>query len=71
MEWHDGFAITSEDLREHPDFRESRIVEVAKTVGVDGRLDARSIGLAARCGEHDPQDLKKVWHYVARYGACR
>lgn len=68
VEWHDGFALTTEDLRAHPDFRGGRIVEVAQTVAVDGRLDARIIGVAVAGGKHDPQDLKKVWHYVARYG---
>lgn len=68
VEWHGGFALTTEVLREHPDFRGDRIVAVAQAVAVDGRLDARIIGAAARRGEHDPQDLKKVWHYAARYG---
>ena len=26
------------------------------------------IGAAARAGRHNPQDLKKVWHCVARFG---
>lgn len=26
------------------------------------------IGDAARSGEYDPQALKRVWHYVARFG---
>lgn len=68
LEWHDGFALTTEDLRQHPDFRGRRIVEVAQTVAMDGRLDARIIGVAVAEGAHDPQDLKQVWHYVARYG---
>lgn len=68
VEWHDGFAVTTEDLRRHPDFRGDHIVAVAETVAVTGRLDARIIGAAARRDELGPQDLKKVWHYVARYG---
>jgi hypothetical protein len=27
------------------------------------------IGHAVRAGHHDPQDLKKVWHHVAHFGA--
>jgi hypothetical protein len=26
------------------------------------------IGEAVRAGEQHPQDLKKVWHHVARWG---
>jgi hypothetical protein len=36
---------------------------------VDGRLDPRNIGDAARTGGYDPQALKKVWHYLARFGS--
>jgi len=31
-------------------------------------LDAEIIGRAAVAGDEDAQDLKKVWHYVARFG---
>jgi hypothetical protein len=27
------------------------------------------IGEAAATGKYDPQALKRVWHYVARFGA--
>jgi hypothetical protein len=35
----------------------------------DARLDPRIIGDAARTGRHDEQALKRVWHYVARFGS--
>ena len=38
-------------------------------LAVDGHVDARIIGEAARSGAHDEQALKRVWHYVARFGA--
>lgn len=68
VEWHDGFCVTTDVVRRHPDFRGPRTVEVAEAVAVGGRLDARIIGEAVRRGEHDLQDLKKVWHCTARYG---
>jgi hypothetical protein len=33
-------------------------------------LDPRVIGDAARTGRHDPQDLKRVWHLLARFGTA-
>jgi hypothetical protein len=27
------------------------------------------IGNASRAGRHDEQSLKRVWHYVARFGS--
>jgi hypothetical protein len=44
-------------------------VALAEEVAQDGMLDPRIIGDAARTGRHDPQALKKVWHYLARFGA--
>jgi len=41
---------------------------VGQDVALDGHLDARVIGHAVRVGQHDPQDLKKVRHHVARFG---
>jgi Protein of unknown function (DUF3626) len=33
-----------------------------------GSLDPKVIGDAVATGRHDPQALKRVWHYVARFG---
>lgn len=68
VEWHDGFQVSVDDVRRHPDFRGAHVVQVAEAIADRGRLDARIIGEAVLKREHDPQDLKKVWHYTARYG---
>ena len=69
LEWHDGFRLRVEDLRRHPEFRGPRYVELGTAPAQGGVLDARMIGEAGRSGVHDPQDLKRVWHYVACFGA--
>jgi hypothetical protein len=56
-------------MAEHPDFRGPEFVELGQRIAVNGRLDPRIIGAAVATGEHDPQSLKYVWHYVARFGA--
>lgn len=38
------------------------------TLALDGGLDARTIGDAARDGRHDQQALKRLWHCVVRFG---
>jgi len=72
VEWHHGFRLHVDDLATRPWFRGPEIVDVAREVAArhtaDGRLDARVVGDAVRVGEHDPQDLKKVWHHLARWG---
>lgn len=68
VEWHPGFRLGVDRLRRHPDYRGQRYVDLGAELAVDGRLDPRIIGDAVLTGRHDPQDLKKVWHYVARFG---
>jgi hypothetical protein len=55
-------------LRRHPDYRGPQYVALAIELAADQRLDPRAIGDAARTGQYDEQDLKKVWHYLARFG---
>jgi len=69
VEWHGGFRLSVETLAEHPDYRGPEFVGLGKRIAVDGRLDPRIIGAAVATGEHDLQSLKRVWHYVARFGA--
>lgn len=45
-------------------------VELARELaGPGGRLDPGVIGGAVERGVVPPQDLKKVWHYLARFSA--
>ncbi|MGW7611177.1 DUF3626 domain-containing protein [Streptomyces sp. NPDC054766] len=67
--WHPGYRLGVEELRLRPDFRGPEYVELGARIAEDGHLDPRIIGDAARTGRYDPQDLKKVWHCLARFGA--
>ncbi|MFE0700969.1 DUF3626 domain-containing protein [Streptomyces sp. NPDC058872] len=71
VEWHSGFRLEVEELRRHPDYRGQEYVDLGTRIAVDRVLDPRIVGDAARSGLHDPQAVKKVWHYLARFGACR
>lgn len=68
VEWHDGFALTTDELRRHQGYRGPEFVTLGIELARDGRLDARVIGDASRTGSYDEQALKRVWHYVARFG---
>ncbi|MGW6657879.1 DUF3626 domain-containing protein [Rhodococcus sp. NPDC055024] len=65
--WHYGYAVDADEVAEHPDYRGATIVDLAREVALDGRLTPAILGLARR-GSYDPQDVKKVWHYIARFG---
>jgi len=69
IEWHGGFTLTTAELRRHPEYRGHEFVRLGISLARDGRLDPRAIGDASRAGHHDEQALKRVWHYVARFGA--
>lgn len=69
VEWHGGFRLTVAELRRHPEYRGPEYVGLGAAIAVDGVLDPRVLGDAARSGRYDPQDLKRVWHHVARFGA--
>jgi hypothetical protein len=45
-----------------------RLRQPTAEIAVDGDLDPAIIGAAARTGRYDSQALKRVWHYVARFG---
>jgi hypothetical protein len=69
LEWHPGLRLPVSVLREHPRFRGQEYVDLGVAIARDGVLDPAVVGEAARSGRHDPQDVKKVWHYVARFGS--
>ncbi|WP_030158821.1 DUF3626 domain-containing protein [Streptomyces sp. NRRL S-244] len=69
LEWHLGFRLTVDELRLRPGYRGQEYVELGTRIAVDGVLDPRILGDAARAGDHDPQAIKRVWHCLARFGA--
>jgi hypothetical protein len=67
VEWHPGFRVSIDTIRQFPDYRGEKIVELADTLAVDGWITPAIIGMAASSGKCSYDDLKKVWHYVARF----
>jgi hypothetical protein len=68
VEWHDGFRLSVAEVRRHPGYRGQEYVDLGAEIAIDGYLDPVIIGAAACTGRYDPQALKKVWHYLARFG---
>ena len=69
LEWHPGFRLSVAELHRHPDYRGQRYVDLGAQLAENGHLTPRLIGDAARSGHYDQQDLKRVWHCLARFGA--
>jgi hypothetical protein len=66
VEWHDGFRLSVDELKRHPEYRGPQYVELGSRIAVDGVLTPHCIGDAAN--HYDEQELKRVWHCVARFG---
>jgi hypothetical protein len=69
VEWHPGYRITVAGLRRHAHYRGREYAELGARIARDGLVDPRAIGDAARTGRYELQDLKMVWHTLARFGA--
>jgi hypothetical protein len=69
VEWHGGFVVSTATLLQNPDYRGPEYVRLGASLARDGLLTPRLIGDASRAGRHDEQALKRVWHYVARFGS--
>jgi hypothetical protein len=69
VEWHPGYRLDVATLAARPDYRGPEFVALGESLAVDGVVTPQVIGAAAREGRHDEQALKRVWHYVARFGA--
>lgn len=69
VEWHPGFRLAVQEMRRLPEYRGQEFVDLGEELAAGGDLDPRIIGDAVRTGRFDPQAVKKVWHYVARFGA--
>lgn len=67
VRWTPGRVLAVDELVRHEAYRGPEPVALGVAVAVDGRLDARVVGLAAAAG-HDPQAVKRLWHLVARFG---
>ncbi|WP_369393888.1 DUF3626 domain-containing protein [Streptomyces sp. CG1] len=69
LEWHPGYRLTVTELRRHADYRGPEYADLGALIAERGLLTPRVIGDAARTGRHHLQDLKMVWHTLARFGA--
>ncbi|MFJ7073974.1 DUF3626 domain-containing protein [Streptomyces sp. NPDC098781] len=69
VEWHPGYRITVQELRRHADYRGQEYADLGARIADDGLVTPRVIGDAARTGRYELQDLKMVWHTLARFGA--
>ncbi len=72
IKWHAGYELSVETIELYPDYRGKQFVDLAKNIAENGIINAKMLGLAVTRHGYNEQDIKKIWHYLARYGyrAC-
>lgn len=68
LEWHEGYHLPVDLLTKNPDYRGQEYVDLGVELAQKGVITPKIIGDAASTGIYNEQDLKRVWHYVARFG---
>ncbi|GLX86952.1 hypothetical protein tloyanaT_32050 [Thalassotalea loyana] len=68
VKWHNGFELSIEEMSRYPEYRGIRYIELAKALAQNEKVNAKILGLAVTQQGYDEQDVKKVWHYLARFG---
>ncbi len=68
IKWHKGYELSIEHMSRYPDYRGQQIIDLAKELAVDGILHAKLLGIALTEQRYNEQDIKKIWHYLARFG---
>ncbi len=68
VEWHNGYLLSVEEMSKHPTYRGQQYIELAKELAQDDMINAKILGIAVTELGYNEQDVKKVWHYLARFG---
>lgn len=67
-QWHAGFELNTSVIAQHSAYRGRETVELAKGIAINDKLDPQILGIAVNELGYDQQAIKKVWHYLARFG---
>lgn len=72
VETHPGYVAEVAEIAAHPDYRGQEVADlahrVAEVMGKSAQLRPIDIARARRAWDLDGQQLKKVWHCLARFG---
>lgn len=68
VKWHNGYELSLEEMSRHPEYRGQQFIDLASELAINGNINARILGLAVTDQGYNEQDVKKIWHYLARFG---
>ncbi|MGF1681574.1 DUF3626 domain-containing protein [Photobacterium minamisatsumaniensis] len=68
VRWHAGYELSVEEMSCYPEYRGEQFIHLANDIAVNGVINAKVLGAAVTEQGYDAQDIKKIWHYLARFG---
>ncbi len=68
LKWHNGYELTIKKMSLYPHYRGKQFIQLAHDIAVNGVINAKLLGLAVTEQGYNEQDIKKIWHYLARFG---
>ncbi|MBM7035243.1 DUF3626 domain-containing protein [Vibrio ulleungensis] len=68
VRWHNGYELSIEEMSRYPNYRGPQYIDLAREIARNGKINPKLLGLAVTEQGYDEQDIKKVWHYLARFG---
>lgn len=68
IKWHNGYELVIEKMNRYPEYRGQRFIDLAKKLAEEEKINPKHLGLAVTKLGYDEQDVKKMWHYLARFG---
>lgn len=68
VNWHNGYELSIDEIKRYPDYRGQEYIALAEKLAENDKINAKILGLAVTEQGYDEQDIKKVWHYLARFG---
>lgn len=68
VEWHLGYKLDIKVMEIHPDYRGAKYVEIARKIAKEGSINPKILGDAINILGYNQQEIKKIWHYLARFG---
>lgn len=71
LHWHSGFEVSVETIEKHAGYRGQEYVELARKVANGQYITPKLLGKAESNRNYEQQDIKKVWHYLARFGQAK
>lgn len=64
VELHPGYRVTTDEI--DPTYRGEAPIRLARTLGRE--ITSARLAAASRSGDYDPQEVKWLWHCLARFG---